>query len=146
MNPIGRVLLSGALALPLSLTACDGEDKRRAASLVAAVEQFRRAENAARPARVEAIRAVACAPDDVCRARDACLASAEPTAKALTLKAEAENAIGRLERGELAKDAPEARALPQKLDDAQRLLDEGHDALAACDDALIALKRRYALR
>jgi hypothetical protein len=137
----------GALALASAMSlACDGAAKREAASVVAAVDQFRRADNAARPARVEALRALQCSNADVCRARELCLASAEPTGKALSLKAEVEGALARVERGELPPTSPEAKALPGKLDEAQALLDRGHEALGACDDAILALKRTYAIR
>ena len=135
-----------ALALCLAMSVgCDGSTKREAASVVAAVDQFRRADNAAHRSRVEALRALRCSAADVCRARDLCLASAEPTGQALALKAEVEGALARVERGELAPTSPEAKALPAKLDEAQALLDRGHEALGACDDAILGLKRTYAI-
>lgn len=131
------------IAFVLGGFACDAPAKREAEQLVSAVERFRRASNAEKPAMVDAIRAVACTDGEVCRAREECLASAEATAKALRLKSEVEQSLGALEKGQLAKDSPEALALPSKLDAAQALLEQGHGRLAACDDQTMALKRKH---
>lgn len=127
----------------LVVAACESGARREAEQLVSAVERFRRAENAEKPAMVEAIRAVPCSDGEVCRAREECLASAEATAKALRLKSEVEQGLAALEKGQLAKDSPEAQALPKKLDEAQTLLEQGHTRLAACDDRVMALKRAH---
>ena len=92
---------------------------------------------------VETLRAVKCSAVDVCQARDACLASAEATAKALRLKSEVEQGLLAIEKDAMPHDAPEARALPLKLDEAESLLKEGFAALPACDDQVMALKRKY---
>lgn len=131
------------VAMLLASAACDAGAKREAEQLVSAVERFRRAENAEKPAMVDAIRAVPCNDAEVCRAREECLASAESMAKALRLKSEVEQALGALEKGQLAKDSPEAQALPKKLDEAQTLLEQGHGRLAACDEQTSALKRKH---
>lgn len=132
------------LALALAL-GCDGGARREAEQLTTAVERFRRADNAGKPAAAEAIRAMACSDGEVCRARDACLAAADATSKALVLKSEVEQGLGALERGELAKESPEAQALLSKLEVAEKLLAEGHAALGPCDDQLVALKRKHHL-
>jgi hypothetical protein len=110
---------------------------------VEAVDRFRKAENSGKPAAVEALRAVKCSAADVCKARDACLASAEATAKAMRLKSEVEQGLSAIEKDATPRDSNEARALPAKLDEAESLLKEGFSLLPACDDEIMALKRRY---
>ncbi len=135
---VAAVVVSG-----VSLLACTSGDKQEAAQVVEATDRFRKAANATRPAMVETLRAVKCTAADVCKARDACLASAEATSKGLRLKAEVEQGLGAVEKGTLAKDSPEARGLGAKLGEAESLLNEGFAALPACDDQLMALKRKY---
>lgn len=136
------ILLGAALAAGAGVVACDSGERREAAVLVSAVERFRMADNANKPATVDALRAVPCSAADVCRARDACLASAEATAKALKLKSDVEQGLSAIEKGTLSKESPEARALPQKLDDAEMLLKEGFQELPKCEEQVSALKRR----
>lgn len=129
----------------LAIAACDSGERREAAVLVVAVERFRMADNARKPASVDALRAVPCAAPEVCRARDACLASAEATAKALRLKSEVEQGLSAIEKGALSKESPEARALPQKLDSAEMLLKEGFQELPRCEEQVASLKRRLGI-
>ncbi|MBS2020475.1 MAG: hypothetical protein JST00_46895 [Deltaproteobacteria bacterium] len=123
--------------------ACDSAEKREAEQVVFAVERFRRADNPSKPAAVETLRAIKCTAEDVCRARDACLASAEATARALKLKSEVEQGLTAIERDAMPKDSEDARLLPFKLDEAENLLKEGFDRLGPCDDQLMALKRKH---
>ena len=116
-----------------------------AAQVAEAMDRFRKADNAAKPAMVEGLRNVKCTATDVCKARDACLASAEATAKSLRLKSEVEQGLSAVEKGTMPKDSAEARALGGKLDEAETLLREGFAALPNCDDQVMALKRKYAL-
>lgn len=109
-----------------------------------AMARFRKADNVAKPAMVDALRSVRCTAADVCRARDACLASAEATARSLRLKNEVEQGLSAVEKGVVAKDSAEARALGPKLDEAESLLREGFAALPNCDDQVMGLKRKYA--
>ena len=88
---------------------------------------------------------VACTDREVCEARDACLATSRPTTKGLLLKHEVESALADLHAGRLSADQAGARALPSKLDEAQRLLDEGHASLSACDAKLTSLRLKYGL-
>jgi hypothetical protein len=133
-----------AIAALLILVACDG-DRPDAERVITAVDRYRRAENPEKPARADDLRATPCSAADVCRAKEACLASAEPTAKALRLKQEVEKTLGAVERGELPQDSPEARALPKKLDDAEAFLKDGFDHLTSCDAEIIALRRKHRL-
>jgi hypothetical protein len=123
--------------------ACNTGARQEAAQVVEAVDRFRKADNAGKPAQVESLRAVKCTSPDVCKARDACLASAEATAKALRLKSEVEQGLTAVEKGTLARDSAQARALPAKLDEAEALLKEGFAALQPCDDEIMALKRKH---
>jgi hypothetical protein len=108
------------------------------------MDRFRKADNAAKPARVDSLRDVKCSATDVCAAREACLGSAEATAKALRLKSEVEIGLSAIEKGTLAKESPEARGLTRKLDEAEELLKQGFAALQPCDAQILALRRKYA--
>jgi len=141
-SDIALALVVG-MSLASSLAACTSGARQEAAQVAEAMDRFRKADNAAKPATVETLRAVKCSAADVCKARDACLASAEATSKALRLKSEVEQGLSAVEKGTLAKESPEARALGQKLDDAESLLKEGFAALPACDDQIMDLKRKY---
>lgn len=134
------------VALLVSIfVACDGGDRREAASVAEAVGRFHRAENEGKPAAASALRAVPCSAADVCRTRDLCLVAADSWAKAVVLKDEVARSIDAMEKGTLGKDTPEARALPGKLEEAEKLLSEGHRRLAECDEAVFALKRKHGL-
>ena len=131
------------VALASMQTACSTGARQEAAQVVEAVDRFRKADNAGKPATVEPLRAVKCTSADVCKARDACLASAEATAKALRIKSEVEQGLSAVEKGTLSRDSEAARALPAKLDEAEALLKEGFAALQPCDDQIMVLKRKY---
>jgi hypothetical protein len=131
--------------LLLACWGCDGAERRDAETVAAAVQRFRSADLAATPAALEALRATPCVAADACEARRACVEAGEATASALTLKGEVKRGLDAIEAGRLAKDTPEARALPEKLDEAERLLKKGHEALPACDQRVLALKRRHRL-
>ena len=138
-------LASLALASLAFAAGCDAGARQEAAQVIEAVDRFRKAENPGKPAAVEALRSVKCSAADVCKARDACLATSRPTTKGLLLKHEVESALADLHAGRLSADQAGARALPSKLDEAQRLLDEGHASLSACDAKLTSLRLKYGL-
>lgn len=133
----------GALVAIALLSGCDGAERRDAETVVIAVTRFRTADNASTPAAVEALRGTPCVAADTCKAREVCLAAGEATSKALRLKADVEKSLAALEKGAIAKDSPEAQSLPQKLDEAEKLLKQGHDGLTACDENVQALKRKH---
>lgn len=135
---LGLGPLLGSLAL-----ACDSTEKREAEQLVFAVERYRKAENPGKPAAVESLRATTCTAAEVCRARDACLASAEATVRALKLKSEVEQALNAISTDAMSKDSDYARMLPFKLDEAEGLLKEGFDRIQPCDDQMMSLKRKH---
>ena len=123
--------------------ACDGAERRDAETVVAAVTRFRTADNASTPMMVDALKATPCTAPEVCRVRDECAAVGAATSKALRLKAEVERGLAALEQGRLAKDSPEAKELPAKLDEAESLLKQGHEGLAKCDEQVLALRRKH---
>jgi hypothetical protein len=128
----------------LLLAGC-ASGKQEASSLVAAVDRFHRAENADKPDREAAIAQVVCADKEVCEAKRLCDAAARSTAAGLRLKAEVEKGLAAIEKGTLAKTDDAAKALPDKLDEAGRLLGEGHAGMPACDQKILALRGRYGL-
>lgn len=128
----------------VALLACDASAHREAESVAIAVERFRQADVAGKPAAAEALRAVPCSVPDICSTRDVCIAAADAWAKAIVLKEEVGRAIDRLEKGTLAKDAPEAQGLVEKLEEAQKQLDAGQARLGECDEAVTAMRRKHA--
>jgi hypothetical protein len=140
--------MKGAIALFASLlfmlAACSSK-KQEAASLVAAVDRFHKANNPEKADRAKAIAQLACTDPEVCDAKGLCEAATTSTAEALVLKAEVELRLVDLERGTLAKTDDAAKALPGKLDEAERKLDEGHKAMPRCDERILALRARYDL-
>jgi len=127
----------------LVLLACESPERAEAQRVVAAVDRFRQVQNPDKPAAADALRAVPCSAADVCKTRDTCLLTADATGRAIRLKSEVEKGLDALEKGTLAKDSAEAKALPKKLDEAESLLKEGLDKLQACDDQVMALKRKH---
>lgn len=122
------------------LVSCSGSAKREASILIAAVDAFRRAESQQKEAEAKRVAAVACTDDRVCEAKRACVSALEPTAQALILKEQVERSVASIEGKTLALDSPEARGLPAKLDEAQRLLSDGRAKMAACDRRLAELQ------
>lgn len=143
VRPVPRAAL---LAWPFALTwlplvgvatvACAAPGKREAAALTAAVDGFRRAPAPVRAVRAHAVSEVLCTDAKVCEAKTACVAAVDPTAQALAIMDEVQASTERVERGELDPDSPEANALPGKLDEAGKLLQQGKDHMATCDDRL----------
>jgi hypothetical protein len=129
----------------LVLLACTPSAKPEAASVVAAVDRFRQAENADKPARLPDVEAAPCTDKEVCAAKNACLAYARPTAEGLSLKADVQRGLADLEAKRLEPDAAVAQGLPMKLDAASRALDRGHASLPECDAKVMALRVKYGL-
>jgi hypothetical protein len=129
-----------ALVCALLAAACTPSAKGETSALSSAVDRWRRAEGPGKETAGRAVGAVACSERQVCEARQACVAAIEPTARALALKDEVTARLAEVEGKRLAPDSPEARALPEKLDEAQRLLEEGRAHMADCDAKLAALQ------
>jgi soluble cytochrome b562 len=124
--------------------ACTNSPKREATALADAVDRFRNANGAAVAAQAAAVTAVACTDARVCEARHACVDAVDPTARALALKDEVTLKLADIESAKLSPEAPEAQELPGKLDEASRLLQEGHTKMQACETKLTDLRVTYA--
>ena len=133
------------VGLGLGIIGCTDPVKTEAASLVAAVDRFRAAPNEQKPGLLAPLAGAACTDKDVCAAKEACLSFAKPTSDGLTLKNEVERKISDLQNGRLDRDSDEARALPMKLEEAQKLLRQGETALGACHEKTLTLRVRYRL-
>lgn len=133
------VVMLSLLALP----ACTSAGKQQAVSLANAVDAYRHAPGTAKAERGKAVGDVACSEPKVCDAKQACVAAIDPTVRALALKDEVTARIADIEKGVLAKDSPEAQALPGKLDEAERLLKDGRAKMDACDAKLTELQGEY---
>ena len=126
--------------LALATVACAGSSKREAATLIAAVDRYRSADNASKARLTQSVADVACTDAQVCDAKRACLEAIDPTTRALRLKDEVTLRLSDIEGKRLAADAPEAQALPDKLDEAARLLTEGRAKMPDCEKKLTDLR------
>lgn len=131
------------LALVCALLSSCATDKKEARALATAVERFRLASDLEKGAAAAQIATVACTDPAVCDAKQSCMTASDATAKGLGLKAEVEHLLGEVQAKRLAPDDPAAKTLPDKLDDADRLLKAGHHDMKACDEKVIALKLKY---
>jgi hypothetical protein len=129
--------------MTMAMTACTATGRREMAALEDAVDRYRHSQSPSRPDLAQAVARVTCTQAAVCEAKSACLAGIEPTTRALLLKDEVASRIGDLEQRRLAADAPEAQALPGKLEEATRLLEIGRTQMADCERRLIDLHLRY---
>ncbi len=145
MTARARFASSALLAiLAASSTAC-GSGKREAASLVAAVDRYRKAPMESKAAPAAMIEKVECSDAEVCAAKEACLQSARPTVRGMALKLEVTKALDDLNEGRITHDQAEGMGLSRKLDDASRAIDDGRVNLAGCDAEVISLRLKYAL-
>jgi len=138
-----RGAILAGVVLSCACCACANAGKREAASLVDAVDHFRRADDATKATLAPSVDGVGCSAADVCEAKRACAAAIDPTARALALKSEVELRYADIERGTLDAHSPEASALAVKLDEATRLLQEGRARMPDCERLLTDLKARY---
>ncbi len=139
-----NVGLAMIVSLAITGSAC-GVERREAASLIEAVDRYRRADIAAKAPLADALARVPCTAVDVCHARDACLAAARPTVQGAVLKREVEASLAELRAGKITREEAGGRALPQKLDDAARLLEDGRAKIGACEAETTALRLKYGL-
>ncbi len=129
------------LGLPVALGGCPSRDREEADLLSRAVEQLRAAPNEKKGELLPLLASVPCGAKATCDAKAQCLEFAEKTAAAMERKAEAERGLADVKAGRVDKESAAAGALFGKLDESLRLLREGQDALAKCDDALVRLRR-----
>jgi hypothetical protein len=130
------------LAIALGSVACTSTH-REAASLIEAVDRYRKAEMNAKGPLADALAKVPCSAAEVCAAKEACLATARPTVKGMALKAEVEAALGALRRDGGSLEGASSKGLVQTLDQATGLLEEGEARLPACDARVTALRLEY---
>ena len=142
MKQIGA--LAVALALGVVASGC-ATGKKESASLVAAVDRYRRAAMPAKGPLADAIAEAPCTDEEVCTAKLACVASAGPTVKGEALKTEVERALADLRAGKLTQEQAGQQGLPQKLEEASSLLAEGEGKLGRCDALTTALRLKYGL-
>ncbi len=138
-----RLGVSAGWVTLFAALACTGSAKRESAALEDAVDRYRSADDAAKTERAHGIAALACTDAAVCEAKRACLDAVEPTTRALLLKDEVTHRLADLEQKQLAPDSAEAQALPDKLDQATRMLQEGRSKMAECDKKLVDLRVLY---
>ena len=137
-------LIAWALSVAV-LPACDSEERRDAQVVIDSIRRFRQAEALDIPPLVEALKATTCKFADSCKAKDQCLKTGEPTAKAIKIKSKAERVLAGVDSGKVDTESADAMTLIKSLDEASALLKEGQAAIPACDEAVDALKRRYSL-
>ena len=136
--------LVGFVAMGLfTFTACAPAAKRETASLAAAVERYQLSDVSSKSAAAADIRAALCDDPDVARAKGACVSAVDTTAKAMDLKREVETGLDDLEKKRVTADELRQRDLPKKLDDAERLLNDGRGAMKSCVDQVMALRLKY---
>ncbi len=127
----------------VALVGCSSAAKIEAASLVHAVDAYRRAPPEGKALRGRAVGDVACTDARVCDAKQICMAAIDSTVRALALKDEVAARVADLEKGVITADSPDAKALPGKLDEAERLLNDGRDKMATCDARLLELHTTF---
>jgi hypothetical protein len=131
-----------SLMVVAASSGCTGTAKREAETLSEAVDRFSRASTVAQ---AQAVDAVPCSDERVCDAKRVCTEALDPTARALALKDEVGVKLADIEAARLAPDSATAQELPGKLDEASRLLREGHAKMHECDAKLTDLKVTYGL-
>lgn len=102
--------------------------------MLSAVTAYRRATNAEVGPAALALEQTPCTDKDVCQLKAACVASSGPTQKALDLKKGLEAQM--LQLGAVADAGPlgdAGLALLAQIDEVEKLLKEGRDALTGCD-------------
>ena len=142
------MMMRSRLFLAVFLIACAigcSHDKQEAGALIHAIEQYRAAPDELKVERVADISAVTCSTQEICDAKAECLKMADPTARALALKIEAQKTLAAIQAGNEQPNDPNVKGLPDKLDEASRLLDEGHAELQPCEEKVTGLRIKYRL-
>ena len=126
-----RAFCLGTICL---LFACKTTKESEGERMLSAVTAYRRATNAEVGPAALALEQTPCTDPDVCQLKTACLASSAPTRKALELKTRLEAKM--LNLGAMADAGPLGDAglgLLAQIDEVEKLLKEGRDALTSCD-------------
>lgn len=126
--------------LGVACTTANATAKREADSLASVIEAYRRTDGPGKAARARSVSEVACTDARVCDVKAVCVAAIDSTMQALALKDEVAARVADIEHGTLARDAPEAQALPGKLDQAEKLLKDARQKMGECDDKLANLR------
>ena len=141
MRHTGLGLVAG---LALLVGGCQGNAARReSSSLAEAVDRYRNADEGAKSERAQGVLALACTDATVCDAKRICMAAIEPTTRALALKNEVAQRLNELDQKKLPADSPEVAALPDKLEEATRLLQDGRTKMLECDKRLAELRVQF---
>ena len=122
------------------VSGCGGSCKRESRALIAAVDWYRHGESALKPALAQAVATTECTHHEVCDAKTACVAAIDPTARALFIRDEVARRVVDIEEHRLSPDSAEARGLPAKLDEAEKLLYEGRARMQDCEKRLTDLQ------
>lgn len=124
-------------ALLVLLATCSRGEAR---SVIEAVDRYRKAPTDQQPPLADALEKVPCSDDEVCAAKDACVKSASATAKGIRKRQDVERTLAEVVDGSLSKTDPRATKSYADLDESDRLMKEGKDALPACDEKLTTLR------
>lgn len=123
--------------LLILVTACSRGEAR---SVIEAVDRFRKAPTDQQPPLADALEKVSCSDDEVCTAKDACVKSASATAKGIRKRQEVERTLAEVLDGSLPKTDARATKSYMDLDESDRLMKEGMEALPACDEKITTLR------
>lgn len=113
---------------------CKTTKENEGERMLSAVTAYRRATNAEVGPAALALEQTPCTDADVCKLKTACLASSVPTQKAVELKKHLEAQMSNL--AAMADAGPLGDAglgLLAQIDEVEKLLKEGRDALTSCD-------------
>jgi hypothetical protein len=136
-------MLAASIAALCMSFACTRSARREASSLASAIDRYRRADNATKAAEAQLVGSVACTEAKVCDAKRACLAAIDPTARALGIKDEVARRLSDVEHKRITIDSADVQALPSKLDEAEKLLNEGRAKMPDCERKLADLLVEY---
>lgn len=131
------------LVIPLAVVACTGSGRGEASALIDAVDHYRQADDVSKTVQAQAVAAVFCHDAAICEAKRVCLAAMDPTTRGLRLKDEVAARLSDIEHKRLDPAGPEAASLPDKLDEAERLLDAGRIKMTECERRLADLRVQY---
>jgi hypothetical protein len=142
VGSLNRLVFAGFCA---SLLLACSHDKQEAGALLHAIDQYRAAPDDLKVERVADISAVTCSTQEICDAKTECLKMADPTARALAIKVQAQKTLASIQNGQEQPNDPNVKGLPDQLDLASKLLDEGHAELQPCEEKVTGLRIKYRL-